>query len=160
MSKLPIVSIKVQYGTPQYGFSVATLSTMGDTTHVQTDTGVCFHVRQLAEDSVYFKPARTILKQARELDRTESAMAQSFKAVLRARHSIQTLIKEGLNDLDLAPADADRVLGDAFDTLAKLEVTRIEVMREREELRDEIKRQNYSRRIDNGDGTSTEVLEG
>lgn len=152
MSKLPIVSIKVQHGT-----SVVTLSTMGDTTHVQTDSGACFHVRQLSEDSVYFQPARTILKQARQLERTESDMAQSFQAVLRARHSIQTLLKRGLDGL--APADADRMVGDAFDTLAKLEVTRIEVMRERDELKERIKAQNYSRRIDNGDGTSTEILE-
>ena len=152
-SKLPIVSIKVQHGT-----SVVTLSTMGDTTHVQTDTGACFHVRQLSEDSVYFQPARTILKQARQLERTESYMVQSFKAVLRARHSVQRLLKFGLDGL--APADADRMVGDAFDTLAKLEVTRIETMRERDELREAIKSQNYSRRIDNGDGTSTEILEG
>ena len=151
-SKLPIVSIKVQHGT-----SVVTLSTMGDTTHVQTDSGACFHVRQLSEDSVYFLPARVILKQARLLERTESAMAQSFQAVLRARHSVQTLLKGGLDGL--APADAERMVGDAFDTLGKLEVTRIEVMRERDELREAIKAQNYSRRIDNGDGTSTEILE-
>ena len=153
MSKLPIVSIKVQHG-----LSVVTLSTMGDTTHVQTDSGACFHVRQLSEDSVYFIPALTILKQARLLERTESAMAQSFQAVLRARHSVQTLLKRGLDGL--APADADRMVGDAFDTLAKVEVTRIEIMRERDELREAIKAQNYSRRIDNGDGTSTEILEG
>lgn len=152
MSKLPIISIKVQHGT-----SVVTLSTMGDTTHVQTDSGACFHVRQLSEDSVYFRPARTILKQARQLERTESQMAQSFKAVLMARMSIQTLLKGGVDAP--TPADADRIVNDAFDTLAKLEVTRIEVMRERDELREEIKAQNYSRRIDNGDGTSTEILE-
>lgn len=158
-SKLPIVSIKVQHGT-----SVVTLSTMGDTTHVQTDSGACFHVRQLSEDSVYFLPARLILKQARLLERTESAMAQSFQAVLRARHSIQNLLKEGggLDELTRLrhPADKDRIINDAFDTLAKLEVTRIEVMRERDELKEAIKAQNYSRRIDNGDGTSTEILEG
>jgi hypothetical protein len=152
MSMLPIVSIKVQNGT-----SVVTLSTMGDTTHVQTDTGVCFHVRQLAEDSVYFKPARTILNQARQLDRTEHEMSQSFKSVLRARHSIQSLLKDGVD----APshADADRIVNDAFDTLAKLEVLRIEVMRDRDELHQDIKAQNFSSRIANGDGTSTEILE-
>ena len=153
MSMLPIVSIKVQHG-----LSVVTLSTMGDTTHVQTDNGACFHIRQLSEDSVYFRPARTILNQARQLERSECRMAQSFQAVLRARHSVQTLLKRGLDGL--APADADRMVGDAFDTLAKVEVTRIEIMRERDELREAIKAQNYSRRIDNGDGTSTEILEG
>jgi len=152
MSKLPIVSIKVQHGT-----SVVTLSTMGDTTHVQTDTGVCFHVRQLAEDSVYFKPARTILNQARELERTETAMAQSFQHVLMARLDIKSAIKGGVDATN--PADESRILNDAFDALAKLEIRRIDIMREREELRDDIKRQNYSRRIDNGDGTSTEILE-
>lgn len=152
MSKLPIVSIKVQHGT-----SVVTLSTMGDTTHVQTDTGACFHVRQLSEDSVYFRPARTILKQARQLVRTETDMAQSFQNVLMARLDIRSAIKRGVDATN--PADKDRVLNYAFDALAKLEMRRINVMREREELKEAIKAQNYSRRIDNGDGTSTEILE-
>jgi len=75
-----------------------------------------------------------------------------------ARLDIKSAIKGGVDATN--PADESRILNDAFDALAKLEIRRIEIMREREELRDDIKRQNYSRRIDNGDGTSTEILEG
>ena len=147
MSKLPIVSIKVQHGP-----SVVTLSTMGDTTHVQTDNGACFHIAQLAVDSVYFRPAKTILKQARQLERTEAEMAQSFQAVQAARYGIQALFKKHQELARLRhPVDKQYVMDKAFDRLAKLEVTRIEVMRQRDELREEIKAQNY---------TYTEIFKG
>ena len=155
MSKLPLVYIKVQHGT-----SVVTLSTMGDTTHVQTDNGACFHIAQLCVDSVYFRPAKPILKQARQLERTEAEMAQSFQAVQAARYGIQALFKKHQDmaredmeamGLNTYIAEKQYVMDKAFDRLAKLEVTRIEVMRQRDELREEIKAQNY---------TYTEIFKG
>ncbi len=71
-SLLPTVTTIVDLGAG----NIANLSTMGDTTHVQTDTGACFHVRQLTEDSVYFVPAVRIIRQSRMLVQLEQEVRQ------------------------------------------------------------------------------------
>lgn len=69
---LPIVTTIVDLGAG----NLATLSTMGDTTHVKTDQGACFHVRQLSEDSIYFEPAIRIIRQSRMLSQLERDVRQ------------------------------------------------------------------------------------
>jgi hypothetical protein len=71
-SLLPLVTTIVDLGAG----NIATLSTMGDTTHVQTDQGACFHVRQLSMDSVYFEPAQRIIRQSRLLTQLEQEVGQ------------------------------------------------------------------------------------
>ena len=70
--KNPIVSIRVNLGLGQSTI----LSTMGDTTHVQTELGACFHIGQLTEDSVYFEPAKRILQQSKDLVRVEQRIRE------------------------------------------------------------------------------------
>lgn len=71
-SLLPTVTTIVDLGAG----NLATLSTMGDTTHVQTDLGACFHVRQLSMESIYFEPAMRILRQSRLLVQLEQKVRQ------------------------------------------------------------------------------------
>lgn len=150
MSKLPIVSIKVQHG-----LSVVTLSTMGDTTHVQTDTGACFHVNQLSEDSVYFRPARTILKQARELRQSMEEVSFEQALVDASRKEVQKNVLE----LGAIYLSHER-LKVSFDLLAQREVRLAASYETFRQIQEDIKMQNRSTRIANGDGTFTEILEG
>jgi len=92
-SLLPTVSTLVNLG---YG-NIVTLSTMGDTTHVQTDLGACFHVRQLSEDSAYFEPAIRILRQSRMLVQLEQEVRQ-----------LKVIHKGNVNDLDNQTTPAGR----------------------------------------------------
>ena len=145
MSKMPIVSIKLMHGT-----DVVTLSTMGDTTHVKTQTGNCFHINQIAVDSVYREPALTILSQCRELERLQHKVA---------RHNLYTRITRNMvvreaeaGNMDALNAELDNLQA-AITDAAKAQV-------QLDELNEAIRLQSQSTRIANGDGTFTEILEG
>lgn len=71
-SLLPLVTTIVDLGAG----NLATLSTMGDTTHVKTDQGACFHIRQLSMESMYFEPAMRIIRQSRMLVQLEQEVRQ------------------------------------------------------------------------------------
>lgn len=92
-SLLPIVTTLVNAGAGQ----LVTLTTMGDTTHVKTDAGACFHVRQLSEDSIYFEPAIRIIRQSRMLTQLEQEVRQ-----------MTSIHKCNVNDLDNQTTPAGR----------------------------------------------------
>ena len=133
-----------------HGTDVVTLSTMGDTTHVKTQNGNCFHIHQIAVDSVYREPAVTILNQCRELARLQQKVA---------RHNLYTRItrNEVVREAEAGNMDALNVELDNF----KVAITEsAKAQLELDELNEAIRLQSQSTRIANGDGTSTEILEG
>ena len=87
-SILPTVTTIVNAGAGQ----LITLATMGDTTHVKTDAGACFHIRQLSDDSIYLEPAIRIIRQSRMLVQLEQEVRQ-MQAIHRCNvndHNNQT----------------------------------------------------------------------
>jgi len=118
--KNPIVSIRVITN----GLTESTiLSTMGDTTHVQTELGTCFHIGQLTEDSVYFEPAKRILQQSKDLVRLEQQIREKtirLNAELREMNRCNTPA-ERFEQVDYV-MDAQKGLDEAQNELELLQM--------------------------------------